>query len=212
MARTAHDHESRTLTPRQLAILQFLRDYRRSRGYSPTMQEVADELGITKVTVFEHVGKLVDKGLIRRLPYRARSLELTSIVSFPDERAGALPLLGRIAAGQPIEAIENPETLDLQEVFAGRGERFVLKVTGDSMIDDHIRDGDYVVVEKRTRVRDGEAVVALLEGGEATLKRFYRERKGRVRLQPANPDYAPIRVDADRLDIQGVVVGVIRKY
>ena len=211
MTRADHDHESRTLTPRQLAILQFIRDYRRSRGYSPTMQEVADELGITKVTVFEHIGKLADKGLIRRLAYRARSLELTSSVSFPDERPGTLPLLGRIAAGHPIEAIENPETLDLEEVFAGRGERFVLKVTGDSMIDDHIRDGDYVVVEKRTRVRDGEAVVALLAGGEATLKRFYREGK-RVRLQPANPEFAPIMVPADRIDVQGVVIGVIRKY
>ncbi len=205
-------HEGRTLTPRQLAILRFIRDYRRSHGYSPTMQEVADELGVTKVTVFEHVGALVKKGLLRRLPYKARSLELTSHVTFPESRPSALPLLGRIAAGHPIEAIENVETLDLEEVFASRADTFVLKVSGDSMMDDHIRDGDYVVVEKRARVRNGETVVALLETGEATLKRFYRESRTRVRLQAANPDFAPIYVDPGRLDLQGVVIGVVRRY
>ena len=204
-------HERRTLTPRQLAILQFIRDYRRSHAYSPTMQEIADELGVTKVTVFEHVGVLIKKGLLRRLPYKARSLELTSNVPFPDSPPTALPLLGRIAAGRPIEALEDPESLDLEQVFAAKGDTYVLKVTGDSMVDDHIRDGDYVVIEKRNRVRDGETVVALLDDGEATLKRFYREGK-RIRLQPANPDFAPIYVDAGRLDVQGVIVGVVRRY
>jgi repressor LexA len=209
MGGTRQKHESRTLTPRQLAILRLIRDFKSSRGYSPTMQEVADELGVTKVTVFEHVGALVKKGLLRRLPYKARSLELTSHAVFPESRPTALALLGRIAAGHPIEAVENPETLDLETVFASRNDTFVLRVSGDSMIDDHIRDGDYVVVEKRTEVRDGETVVALLEDGEATLKRFYREGD-RIRLQPANPDFRPIYVD--HLDVQGVVVGVIRRY
>ncbi len=211
MGRSKLTHESRTLTPRQLAILRFIRDYKRSHGYSPTMQEVADELGVTKVTVFEHVGALVKKGLLRRLPYKARSLELTSQVSFPESRPTALPLLGRIAAGYPIEAIEDEEALDLEELFGSRAETFVLRVSGDSMVDDHIRDGDYVVVEKRSRVRDGETVVALLDDGEATLKRFYREGK-QVRLQPANAQFSPFYVDPGRLDIQGVVVGVIRRF
>jgi len=211
MGRSKATHESRTLTPRQLAILRYIRDYKRSHGYSPTMQEVADQLGVTKVTVFEHVGALVKKGLLRRLPYKARSLELTSQVSFPESRPTALPLLGRIAAGYPIEAIEDEETLDLEEMFSSRADTFVLRVSGDSMVDDHIRDGDYVVVEKRSRVRDGQTVVALLDDGEATLKRFYREGK-RVRLQPANAEFSPFYVDPSRLDIQGVVVGVIRRY
>jgi repressor LexA len=211
MGRSKATHESRTLTPRQLAILRYIRDYKRSHGYSPTMQEVADQLGVTKVTVFEHVGALVKKGLLRRLPYKARSLELTSQVSFPESRPTALPLLGRIAAGYPIEAIEDEETLDLEELFASRADTFVLRVSGDSMVDDQIRDGDYVVVEKRARIRDGETVVALLDDGEATLKRFYREGK-KVRLQPANAEFSPFYVDPNRLDIQGVVVGVIRRY
>jgi repressor LexA len=209
MGTLKRSHESRTLTPRQLAILQFIRDYRRSHGYSPTMQEIADELGITKVTVFEHVGTLVGKGLLRRLPYKARSLELTANVSLPDSRPTALPLLGRIAAGHPIEALENPETLDLEEIFTSKRETYVLRVNGDSMVDDHIRDGDYVIVERRERARNGETVVALLDDGEATLKRFYRDGK-RIRLQPANPEFDPIYVN--RLDVQGVVIGVIRKY
>jgi repressor LexA len=211
MAKSKQGHESRVLTPRQMAILRFIRDYQHSNGYSPTMQELADELGITKVTVFEHVGALERKGLLRRLPHKARSLELTSLVSFPDEDSSGIPLLGRIAAGHPIEAIEEPESLNLEEAFAARDNTFVLQVTGDSMIDDQICDGDYVVIEQRRRVRNGEKVVALLDDGEATLKRFYREGR-RVRLQPANPDFDPIYVDARRLDVQGVVIGVIRRY
>ena len=196
------------LTPRQMQILRFIRDFRRSQGYSPTMQELADELDITKVTVFEHVETLIDKGLLRRVAHKARSLELTSDFRFPDERPTLIPLVGRIAAGAPIEAIEDAESLDLEALFAGRPRRFVLEVQGDSMIDEQIRDGDYVVCERRSEARNGETVVALLEGGEATLKKFYKER-GRVRLQPANPDFSPIYVD--NAEIQGVVIGVIRR-
>ena len=199
----------RRLTPKQLRILTLIRDFQRKYGYSPTMQEIADVLGITKVTVFEHVGGLEKKGLLRRSRHRARSLELTGRVEFPDESPGVLPLIGHIAAGAPIEAIENPETIDLQDLFRTRGKAFVLKVRGDSMIDEQIRDGDLVIVERRDTARDGETVVALLEDGEATLKKFYREGT-RVRLQPANPAYQPMY--ADRVQIQGVVVGVIRRY
>jgi len=197
------------VTPRQFQILTFVRDYRRRLGYSPTMQEIGDHLGLTKVTVFEHVGALERKGLLRRgARHKARSLQVTSKATFPDERPTRLPLRGRIAAGAPIEAVEDAEALDLEEVFAHAGQTFVLQVTGDSMIDEHIRDGDYVVCERTNTARNGQTVVALLRDGEATLKTFYRE-KGRVRLQPANPDFQPIYTD--QVDIQGVVVGVVRR-
>lgn len=209
MARPSMRREARRLTPRQLQILTFIRDYRRTEGYSPTMQELADALHVTKVTIFEHVAALEKKNLLRRLPHKARSLELTSLVRFPDEAPARLPLLGYIAAGEPIEAIEEPETIDLEALFTRRAGTFVLRVRGDSMIDEQIRDGDYVVIERRDHVRNGESVVALLDDGEATLKKFYRE-KGRIRLQPANKDYDPIFVAPGRLQVQGVVVGVIR--
>jgi len=198
-----------TATPRQLEILRFIRDFRRRCGYSPTMQEIGDHLHLTKVTVFEHVGALVKKGLLQRgAKHSARSLRVSPEFEFADEGPANLPLVGRIAAGSPIEAIEDRHALNLQEVFAGGGERFVLEVAGDSMIDEHIRDGDYVVCDKSRAPRNGDTVVALLEDGEATLKKFYREKTG-IRLQPANADYQPIVTD--RVDVQGVVVGVIRK-
>jgi len=198
------------LTPRQLEILTFIRDFRRKRGYSPTMQELGDALGVSKVTIFEHLEALAEKGLIARSRHKARSLEISPRAEFPDERPTRFRLAGRIAAGRPVEAIEEPETIDLEELFASRGrERFMLQVRGDSMVDEHIRDGDYVIVERRATARDGETVVALLEDGEATLKKLYREGN-RYRLQPASPFFEPIYVD--RLTIQGVVVGVIRKY
>ncbi len=197
------------LTPRQLQILTFIRDFRREHGYAPTMQELADKLKISKVTVFEHVGALEKKALLRRLRHRARSLALTGRVIFPDESPTRMPLVGHIAAGAPLEAIETSESIDLEQLFATRQGSFVLKVRGDSMLDEHIRDGDYVIVERRSEPRDGETVVALLDNGEATLKKLYRERR-RIRLQPANPEFSPIYVD--KAQIQGVVIGVLRKY
>ncbi len=197
------------VTPRQLEILRFIRDYRAANGYSPTMQEIAATLGVNKVTVFEHVESLVKKGFLRRLPFKARSLILTDQVQFDDENPSEMPLIGYIAAGAPVEAIASPESIDLGGMFAGRSNTFVLKVRGNSMIDEQIRDGDFVIVEKRENVHNGETVVALLEDGEATLKKFFREKGGKVRLQPANPDFQPIYVD--RVNVQGVVVGVIRK-
>ncbi len=195
-------------TPRQAEILSYVRNYSEKHGYSPTLQEIGDYLGISKVTVFEHLDALEQRGLIQRSRHKARSLELTGPVRLPSDRPSVLPLVGRVAAGSPIEAIEDPESIDLETLFASRRGTFVLQVKGDSMIDDQICDGDYVVCEKRETAENGETVVALLESGEATLKRLYRER-GRYRLQPANSRYAPIYTD--RLTIQGVVIGVLRR-
>ena len=196
------------LTPRQLEILTLIRDAKRNVGYSPTLQEIADQLGISKITVFEHVENLVDKGVLNRRSNKARSLELTSLARLPDDRPTVLPLVGRIAAGRPIEAIETPDTVDLEQLFASRHPVGILTVAGDSMIEDGINDGDWVVFEQRSDARNGDTVVALLEG-EATLKRFYKE-KDRVRLQPANDAYEPIF--AREIDIQGVVIGLLRRY
>ena len=198
-----------TVTPRQLEILRIIRDSRAQNGYSPTMQEIGDHLKLTKVTVFEHVAALQKKGLLTRgEKHKARSLQISAKFEFPDESGSRLPLVGQIAAGEPIEAIEDRETFDLDEVFNVSGERFVLRVTGESMIDEHIRDGDYVICQRRNTARNGEVVVALLDDGEATLKTFYRE-EDRIRLQPANPDFDPIY--ATNVNIQGVVIGVVRR-
>jgi len=214
---------SAILTPRQLQILQLIDDYRRSYGCSPTLQELALKLQLSKVTVFEHVESLVQKGILRRWPNKARSLTInpvfklppsgrlglseTSIPALSDE--GSFPLVGVIAAGRPFEALENPDTLDLSATFKTEAPVFALRVSGDSMIDEQIRDGDYVLVEKTTQPRDGQIVVALLDNGEATLKKLYRQGR-HYRLEAANPAYEPLCTD--QLNIQGVLIGVIRKY
>jgi repressor LexA len=198
-----------SLTPKQLRVLTFIRDFTRARGYAPTMQELADDFGVSKVTVFEHIAALQKKGYLKRSRHKARSLQLSGAVEFPDERPTRLPLVGTIAAGRPIEAFEEREVLDLEEMFVSSHGSFVLRVRGDSMIDDNICDGDYVIVERRDTAQDGETVVALLDDGEATLKRFYHDRNG-IRLQPANAAYEPIIVKDVR--VQGVVVGVLRRY
>ena len=194
-------------TRRQHDVVEFIRDYVAQNAYAPTMQEIADHLGVSRPTVFEHIEALEARGALSRQALRSRGIELAPELS---GRATALPLVGLIAAGSPIEAIEDTEVLDLEELFQGRaGETFVLRVRGDSMIDEQICDGDYVIVEKRSQARNGETVVALLDGGDATLKTFYRE-KGRIRLQPANETMKPIYVKNCR--IQGIVIGVLRKY
>ncbi|HNX26690.1 MAG TPA: transcriptional repressor LexA [Phycisphaerae bacterium] len=199
-----------TVTPRQLEILRYIRDFRRSHGYSPTMQEIGDHLSLTKVTVFEHVGALEKKGvLLRGEKHRARSLVVSDDFVFPDEQEESLPFVGRIVAGVPLEAFENCERMNLNEEFPADGSTFVLEVAGESMINDHIMDGDYVICQRRNTARNGEIVVALLNDGETTLKRIYRE-KGKIRLQPANDAFAPIVVD--KCEIQGVVIGLMRKY
>ncbi len=200
------------LTPRQLDVLVAIRDYRYLNGVAPTMQELADQLGTSKVTIFEHVGALEKKGLLKRDKHKARSLEITSDEALPDEERGSkLPLVGSIAAGSPIEAVENREELDLEQLYSRPNGVFVLKVRGDSMIEDHLCDGDYVVIERRESCRNGEQVVALLDTGEATLKRYYKEGRN-VRLQPANSTMQPKIVPAECVKVQGVVIGVLRSY
>ena len=195
------------LTRRQHDSVVFIRDYVAENDYAPTMQEIADHLGVSRPTVFEHIEALEARGALTRQATLSRAIELAPELS---GRPTALPLVGLIAAGSPIEAVEDTEILDLEELFRGRaGETFVLQVRGDSMIDEQICDGDYVIVEKRSQARNGETVVALLDDGDATLKTFYRE-KGRIRLQPANESMKPIYVKTCR--IQGVVIGVLRKY
>ncbi len=200
------------LTPRQTDVIVAIRNYRHIHGFAPTMQELADQLGTSKVTIFEHVGALEKKRVLRRDKHKARSLEIISEEKLPDEnRSTKLPMLGNIAAGSPIEAIENREELDLETMFQSRNGVYVLRVRGESMIEDHLCDGDYVVIERRENARNGEQVVALLDSGEATLKRFYREGN-KIRLQPANKSMQPRIVDAGRLRVQGVVIGVLRSY
>ncbi len=202
------------LTPKQLRILQIIRDQRTRSGYSPTLQEMADELGVSKVTVFEHVEALIRKGALVRDPNKARSLAIRNDSVVPDEgRPMRFPLVGRIAAGYPIEKVENRDELDLEDFFGPRrgqsGAVFALQVEGESMRDEGIWDGDYVLIHRRETARNGERVVAMLPNGETTLKRFYKEH-GRIRLQPSNPDFEPIIVSD--CQIQGVVIGVIRRY
>jgi repressor LexA len=199
-----------------MRIFDFVRQFRVAHGYSPTMQEIADQLEVSKVTVFEHVEALVEKGALRRNPNKARSLSEVEDAIRPDEGTGlVLPLIGRIAAGMPIEKCAQDEKLRLEEVFGGRttarrGEMFALQVEGESMRDEGILDGDYVIVERRSTARNGERVVALLEDGETTLKTYFCEKNGMIRLQPANPDFEPIIVR--ECTVQGVVVGVLRRY
>lgn len=202
------------LTPKQLKILQLIRDSRVVHGYSPTMQELADELGISKVTVFEHVEALIKKGALHREANKARSLSIADETVIPDETQSlSFPLVGKIAAGYPIERFAQSDELDLENVFGPRiGQKsgtFALQVDGDSMRDEGILDGDYVIVERRETARNGERVVALLPNGETTLKTFFREGN-HIRLQPANPEFDPIIVDD--CTIQGVVIGVMRQY
>ena len=200
------------LTPRQLDVIVAVRNYRHLNGYAPTMQELADQLGTSKVTIFEHVGALEKKRVIKRDKHKARSLEIIADVLPDEERPTKLPMLGTIAAGSPILAIENREEVDLETLFHSKNGVYVLRVRGDSMIDDHLCDGDYVVIERRENAKNGEQVVALLDSGEATLKRFYKESGNRIRLQPANSGMEPRIVAADQVKVQGVVIGVLRSY
>jgi len=199
------------LTRRQKEILDFLNGFIEAKGYAPTIEEIAEHFSLRSLaTVHKHLTNLQEKGLIRRAWNRSRALEL--VPSEIKVQAVELPLLGRVAAGTPIEAIESSETIFVPEDMVGRGETYVLQVKGDSMIDEQIRDGDFVIVENRRTARDGEMVIALLDGESTTLKKMYREGGGKVRLQPANARLKPLFVDQDRLRIQGVVIGVLRKY
>lgn len=196
------------LTPKQLRIVEYVREYDREHGLAPTLDEIAAELDVSKVTVFEHLKALERKGAIVRTYHKSRSIELAPELAHDPADGTTLPLVGRIAAGRPIEAIETPDTIDIASMFRLKDGPYVLRVRGDSMIEDSIRDGDYVIIEQRNTASNGETVVAVLPDGEATLKRFYRE-DGHIRLQPANAQMEPIIVPD--CQIQGVVIGVMRK-
>lgn len=197
------------LTPKQLRVLEFIRTFRDSHAFSPTLEEIARAFHVSKITILQHLRALEKRGAIRRTPYQARAIELRGPAGH-FQPARQIPLAGVISAGEPIEAIEDRELMDLSDILEGRTDPFLLRVRGDSMIEEQIRDGDYVICERRTTARDGETVVAVLENGEATLKKLYRERNGRIRLQPANESLKPITVK--KVEIRGIVIGVLRKY
>ena len=200
------------LTKRQKEILDLIESFIEKNGYAPSFEEIADAFGYSSLaTVHEHLSNLERKGYIRKAYNESRSIELVGAAL--GSNAVELPLLGAVAAGLPIEAIEQQEALSVPSDMVQSGkENFVLRVEGESMIDEQIRDGDYIVVSSQKTASDGQMVVALVGGDSATVKKMYREPDGRIRLQPANPTMAPIVEDAGNVQIQGVVVGVIRKY
>lgn len=219
------------MTKRQYEVLSSLDSFIRDNGYCPSFQEIGKSLNLSSLaTVHKHIRTLEAKGFIRRGYNQSRSIEVVSrpavrskgkeghggssvfsVASMNSSAELELPMFGRIAAGRPLEAVTNSESLSLKD-FIGNKAVYVLKVKGDSMIDDHICDDDYVIVERTETADDGDTIVALVDGNEATLKRFYREKDDTVRLQPANPSLDPILIKLDRLKIQGRVIGVLRKY
>jgi repressor LexA len=198
------------LTKRQREILDYLQDFIQQHGYAPSLEEIGRRFGLSSLaTVHKHLTNLQEKGFIKRAWNRSRSVEM--IPTNSGGRAVDLPLLGYVAAGAPIEAVATSETIAVPEDLVGRRDTYVLRVRGNSMIDEQICDGDFVIVEDRKSAQNGETVVALLSGSDVTLKKLYREN-GRVRLQPANPTMQPIFVEPDQVQVQGVVIGVMRKY
>lgn len=198
------------ITRRQKEVLDFLSSFTQKNGYSPSYEEIASGLGLNSLaTVHKHVTNLQGKGMLQRAHNRSRSIDVLPARSLK-RASDRMPLLGRIAAGQPVEAIETAESISLSDIIGNR-EVFALEVRGDSMRDEHIVSGDYVLVERTRSAREGEIVVALVDGTDATLKRFYREGS-MIRLQPSNNEMAPIYAPAASVAIQGKVLGVLRKY
>jgi repressor LexA len=197
-------------TPRQKQILDFVGRSIERRGFAPSIQEICDHFDLASTaTVHKHLKNLAARGLLTRESHRSRALEI------PNSSTGEsveIPLLGRVAAGLPIDAIATPGSVSIPADWLGRGERFALRVRGDSMIDAHIEDGDVVVLERRETARDGDTVVALIDDSEATLKVFRFQADGRIRLEPRNETLKPMLFEAGRVRVQGVVVGVLRRY
>ncbi len=197
-------------TPRQKQILDFVTRSIERRGFAPSIQEICDHFDLASTaTVHKHLKNLAARGLLNRESHRSRALEI------PSSSAGEaveIPLLGRVAAGIPIEAVVNPDSISIPADWLGRGETFALRVRGDSMIDAHIEDGDVVVVERKEVARDGDTVIALVDDAEATLKIFRSLPGGRIRLEPRNEALQPMVFGAERVRIQGTVVGVLRRY
>jgi repressor LexA len=206
-----------TLTKRQKEVLDYLVGFLNKNGYSPSFEEIANSLKLTSLaTVHKHLSTLEKKGFIRRGYNQSRSIEVMQLPKpireqVLERHVVELPLAGRIAAGRPLEAVEEHETISLADFARGQN-TYVLQVRGESMRDDHILDGDFIVVEQTQVANPGEIVVALVGEDQATVKRFYREPGGKIRLQPANSQMTPIIVQATDVKIQGRVVGVLRKY
>jgi len=200
------------LTKRQKEILDYIESFIGDQGYAPSFEEIAESFGYSSLaTVHEHLSNLERKGYIRKSYNESRSIELVSRDT--GTPVVELPLLGAVAAGLPIEAIQDNETLAVPpDMISRRKDNYVLRVEGNSMIEEQIRDGDYIVVQAQNQAEDGQMVVALVSGESATVKKLYREADGRIRLQPANPTMEPIFAEAADVRIQGIVVGVIRKY
>jgi len=203
--------DSMPLTRRQREILDFISGQIAAQGYAPSFEEIAERFTFRSLaTVHEHLTNLERKGYIRRAHNESRGIEIVP----PRGQTGAteLPLYGLVAAGEPIEAVSGTDTLAVpDELIPRRGRSYVLKVRGQSMIDEHIKDGDFIVVHERNQADNGQTVVALVQGTSATVKRFYREPGGWIRLEPANPAVPALRVNERDVVVQGVVVGVIRK-
>ncbi len=204
-----------TLYKKQKQILDFISQYIQINGYSPTLQEIADSMGLSSLaTVHEHLQALERKNIIKRYDGAVRGIEVVDNSINANLTAVELPLIGYIAAGEPIEAIENDmATVMVSSDMVSKSKRcFVLQVKGSSMIDEGIMDGDYVVLKQQETAENGQIVVALIDEGFATLKKFYKEKGGKIRLQPANEDMDPIIVDSNQVKIQGVVTGIVRRY
>jgi repressor LexA len=204
------------LTKRQKQVLDFIAGFVEENGYCPSYDEIAKGLDLASLaTVHKHISVLEGKNYLKRGFNQSRSLELSPKYLQEQRRArpsaAEIPLLGRIAAGRPVEAVEQHETLNFAD-FAGNPNTFALEVRGDSMIDDHICDGDLILLERVSQARDGEVVVALVAGNETTLKRFYHEPGDMIRLQPANSALKPIVVPARDVIVQGRLLAVLRKY
>ena len=200
------------LTKRQREILTYLDTSSEQNGYAPSFEEIAEHFNYNSLaTVHEHLTNLERKGYIKRAYNESRAIEILPSEVMP--RAVELPLLGAVAAGVPIEAIAHDESVTVPESLIQRGgSLYVLRVKGSSMIDEQIRDGDFVIVNERKSADNGEMVIAMLHGTSATVKKLYRERDGRIRLQPANESMAPTYVHENDISIQGIVVGVLRRY
>lgn len=199
--------ERPSLTERQEEVYDFIKDKIMNRGYGPTVREIGDAFGISSPNgVMCHLKALEKKGLITRESHMSRAIQLTDQ---PQLKRTSLPLAGQVAAGSPTLAVEDLERIDFAGLFDDDNETFCLRVKGDSMIEDQIAEGDYVVVRQTKRARDGDIVVALVDDDEATLKRFFRE-KNRIRLQPANKRMKPIY--STNVAVLGVVKGVIRDF
>ena len=203
------------LTKRQKQVLDFIANFVDENGYCPSFEEIARGLELASLaTVHKHISVLEAKNYLKRGFNQSRSLELTPKYVQEQRRPKVvteIPLLGRIAAGAPLEAVEQREVLHFAD-FAGHGDTYALEVSGNSMIDDHICDGDMILLERVAQARDGDIVVALVSGSDTTLKRFYRESADTIRLQPANAALKPIFVPARDVQIQGRLLAVLRKY